>query len=394
MLIIYLSPVAQDQWDYVISSDGVNVNHFSQAPANRLPAGHGEVVAVLPWQMLSWHRVQLPPGTGSRKTAVLHSLLEDSLLQDPQDTLIVTAPGSASLLRQGGSTLAAVCNKSWLRQTLAPLQQAGLQIHRLLPEFTPVPAGDTARLFLLNNNGWPEAVLCDAASVWLLPSPLVPALQAAGELQVLAEPAAVSHSKRWSAQPPGIQTTAQRLLLATQSGWDMAQDEWAQNRRLRGWRRLQKAARTLWFAPSWRSARRGLLALVMVQLLGLNVWAWQEESQWAQRQQTLVQQFRQSFPAVTMVIDPVLQMRREVQTLRQQAGQLDHSDLESMLQALAANWPEGATPEILDYQRGELRLSGLADTSHTQLVAQDWSAFNYQWQMQGRVAVLRSGTKP
>jgi hypothetical protein len=189
MLIIYLSPMAQGQWDYVISSDGVNVNHVSQAPAHRLPAGHGEVVAVLPWQMLSWHSVQFPPGTGSRKTAVLHSLLEDSLLQDPSDCLLVTAPGSAAVLRQGGSTL------------------------------------------------------------------------------------------------------------------------------------------------------------------------------------------------VTTVIDPVQQMRREVQTLRQQAGQLDNSDLESMLLALATHWPEGATPEILDYQRGELRLGGLSDASQKQLAAHNWSADNYQWQM-------------
>jgi general secretion pathway protein L len=321
-------------------------------------------------------------------------LLEDSLLQDPSDCLLVTAPGSAAVLRQGGSTLVAVCDKPWLRQALAPLQQAGLQIQRLLPEFTPVPAGDAARLFLLNHNGRPEAVLCDAASVWLLPTPSVPALQAAGALQVLAEPSAVSHSERWSAQPPRILTLAQRLLLATQSGWDMAQDEWAQNRRLRGWRRLQHAARTLWFAPDWRSARRSLSALLLVQLIGLNVWAWQEESQWAQRQHNLVQVFRQSFPAVTTVIDPVQQMRREVQTLRQQAGQLDNSDLESMLLALAAHWPEGATPETLDYQRGELRLGGLSDASQKQLAAHNWSADNYQWQMQGRIAVLRSGKTP
>lgn len=89
----------------------------------------------------------ISPGTGSRKTAVLHSLLEESLLQDPQDNLLVTAPGSASVLRQGGSTLVAVCNKQWLRQALAPLQEAGLQIQRLLPEFTPVPAGGAAQLF-------------------------------------------------------------------------------------------------------------------------------------------------------------------------------------------------------------------------------------------------------
>lgn len=174
----------------------------------------------------------------------------------------------------------------------------------------------------------------------------------------------------------------------------MAQDEWAQNRRLRGWRRLQYGVRHLWFAPSWRSARRSLLALLLVQLIGLNVWAWQEQSQWAQRQQNLVQLFRQSFPAVTTVIDPVQQMRRELQTLRQQAGQLDNSDLESMLLALAAHWPEGVAAEIVDYQRGELRLGGLSDISQQQLAGQPWSEQNYQWQMQGRVAVLRSGKTP
>ena len=394
MLIIYVPPVAQGQWDYVISSDGVNVNHVSQAPATRLPAGHGEVVAVLPWQMLSWHSVQLPPGTGSRKTAVLHSLLEESLLQDPQDNLLVTAPGSAAVLRQGGNTLVAVCNKQWLRQALAPLQDAGLPIQRLLPEFTPVPVGQAARLFLLNNNGRTGAVLCDATSVWLLPSPALPVLQMAGEVQVLAEPAAVSDSERWSTQTPRILTTAQRLLLATHSGWDLAQDEWAQNRRLRGWRRLQNGLRHLWFAPSWRSARRGLLALVLVQLIGLNVWAWQEESQWAHRQQSLVQVFRQTFPAVTTVIDPVQQMRRELQTLRQQAGQLDNSDLESMLLALAAHWPDKAAADTVDYQRGELRLGGLSEISQQQLAAQGWSEQNYQWHMQGRVAVLRSRKTP
>ena len=107
-----------------------------------------------------------------------------------------------------------------------------------------------------------------------------------------------------------------------------------------------------------------------------------------------MQLFRQSFPAVTTVIDPVQQMRRELQTLRQQAGQLDNSDLESMLLALAAHWPEGVAAEIVDYQRGELRLGGLSDISQQQLAGQRWSEQNYQWQMQGRVAVLRSGKTP
>jgi len=94
------------------------------------------------------------------------------------------------------------------------------------------------------------------------------------------------------------------------------------------------------------------------------------------------------------VIDPVQQMRRELQTLRQQAGQLNDSDLESMLLALAAHWPEGASAEIVDYQRGELRLGGLSEISAQQLAGVPWSTHNYQWQVQGRIAVLRSGKTP
>ena len=65
-----------------------------------------------------------------------------------------------------------------------------------------------------------------------------------------------------------------------------------------------------------------------------------------------------------------------------------------MLLALAEHWPAGAAAETVDYQRGELRLGGLSDISQQQLAGQRWSEQNYQWQMQGRVAVLRSGKTP
>ena len=394
MLIIYLSPLAQGQLDYVISSDGMRVNQVSQADARRLPAGHGETLVLLPWQVLSWHSVQLPPAVGSRKTAVLHSLLEDELLQDPQDLLMVTAPGSATALRQGGWVQVAVCDKRWLRQALAPLQAAGFQVQRILPECQPVASNEPAKLYLLNELGEQRALLCDAHNVWLLPSPTASALTQASPVTVWADPAMVNHSARWHAQAPELLTTAQRWLQAARSDWDMAQDEWASNRRSRGWRLLQQGWRSLWSGPQWRSCRRSLLALALVQLVGMNVWAWQTQANRARQQHSLEQLFRQSFPQTGVVIDPGLQMQRELQQLRQQAGQLSPGDMEQMLNSLADAWPNTAMPERLDYQPGELRISGLPDDTVQQLGKHAWQAKGYDWQLQDRVAVWRIGKTP
>jgi general secretion pathway protein L len=394
MLIIYLSPLAQGQLDYVISSDGMRVNQVSSTEAHRLPAGHGETVVLLPWQVLSWHTVQLPPAVGSRKQAVLHSLLEDELLQDPQDALMVCAPGHAAALRQGGEVQVAVCDKRWLRQALAPLQAAGIAVHRLLPEFQPVKPNAAAKLYLLNELGANRALLCDAHSVWLLPSPEAVALKQANDIQVLADPLMTEHSTRWHAQTPQLQSTAERWLLATHTDWDMAQDEWASNRRARGWRWLQQAGRHFWSAPHWRSCRRSLLALSLVQLVGLNVWAWQTQLHRENQQRLLTQLFLESFPHSKVVIDPALQMQRELQQLRQQSGQLSAGDLEQMLSQLAATWPTQAVPDRIDYQKGELRISGLSEDSLQQLKQQAWKDKGFDWQMQEQTAVWRQGKAP
>ena len=137
MLIVHLSPTPTTMLDFVLSTDGHSIAGTGQASATQLPDHSGEVVAVVPWQVLSWHRVQLPPSVGSRLQAVLQSLLEDELLQDPSDMHLVPAPASGLLLRQGGELTVAACAKTWLRQALAPLQAAGVRVQRLVPELQP-----------------------------------------------------------------------------------------------------------------------------------------------------------------------------------------------------------------------------------------------------------------
>jgi len=78
----------------------------------------------------------LPKGVGSgssRLRPVLLSLLEDRLLDDPQDVHLACEPSFAA----GASVWICAVDKAWLRQHLQALESAGRHVSRIVPEFAP-----------------------------------------------------------------------------------------------------------------------------------------------------------------------------------------------------------------------------------------------------------------
>jgi general secretion pathway protein L len=75
-------------------------------------------------------------------------------------------------------------------------------------------------------------------------------------------------------------------------------------------------------------------------------------------QQAQVSLLQSTHPQIRVVLDAPLQMQRELDRLRQAAGQPGEADLEAALAAAAAAWPAGqAPPQALRYERGRLTLS-------------------------------------
>jgi len=387
MLIIRLTPQPSTNFEFILSATGQAVSGSGQGMASQLPPNPGEVVAVVPWQVMSWHRVTLPPGVGNRLPAVLPHLLEEQLLQDTKDLHCVLSPDAGLAVRQGGQVSVVVCAKSWLRQALKPLQDAGLRIQRLVPELSPSTPHE---LHLISDNGSLQLVLCQADTVWRLPAQPNAATHVAGALpdSVWAEPSMADQAQRWSHLDPRLQSAEQRCLRAAQSSWDLAQGEWAHNSRVRGQRWLQQTCRALWHGTAWQSARRGLLALLVVQLVGLNAWAWREQSLLSQQQSELTRLLKDTFPKVSVVVDAPAQMRREVQALQQGAGMSQAQDLDAMLQAVAAHWPSNHVPGQVDYRAGSLRLSDLTAADLQSLSQVPWSSMGYQWRTEGQQATL------
>ena len=102
-------------------------------------------------------------------------------------------------------------------------------------------------------------------------------------------------------------------------------------------------------SPTWRPVRLGLGALVMVQVLGLNLWAWHQQHTLKSRQAQRVQLLQQAHPQVRVVLDAPVQMQRETDTLRAQAGEPGGNDLESLMALVATAWPREMPSASLRY---------------------------------------------
>jgi general secretion pathway protein L len=304
--------------------------------------------------------------------AALEGLLEERMLEDPALSQVVYTPQGAAAAAQGQALTVLVCQKAWLRQALAPLQAQGLVVSRIVPEWSP-RNNAAPGLWVGGSPDQVQAVACDPHSAMVLPPPpWSSALYAAfshPEAQLLSAPAMADWVQQHFGRAPRMLSPAQRLWQAQQTDWDLAQGEWAQGRRQRWARFAQELATNLWQAPRWRPARWGILALLVLNLAGLQWMAWQQRQHQAQLQKDMATLLTRSFPAVQVVVDAPLQMAREVQILRQAAGQTSAEGLEPLLAALGQALPTGQAVQALDFQTGQLRVKGLnlSDEEATQL---------------------------
>jgi general secretion pathway protein L len=396
LVLLPTGPVsAASEFAFAVSTDRRTVLEQGRAVASLLPLPHGadaDTVAVVPVHALSWHQVDLPkgvaPGTPRLRT-VLESLLEERLLDEPSSLHIAVQPGATS-----GPVWVAACDRAWLRGALAVLEAAGRAPQRIVPEFSPQPA---PRLDAIGDAGSAQLVATSAQGVLLLPlqQASLALLQPLDDIPCSAEPAVAELAEQVLLQKVALQQAPQRWLQAAQEGWDLAQFEFATGGHARLLKRLAAGWTEFLRAPHWRPARWGAAALLAVQVIGLNAWAFKERSALAAKREAVRTTLTQTFPQVKVVVDAPLQMAREVAALRQVTGASSGRDLESMLTALAMSAPPGRSVSSVDYTGGELRARGLAlDADTLRPVAANLRSMGYSATLQGDVLVIGTEASP
>ena len=406
MLVILLpAPLMADPADaaavaplaWVLSADGLSASQQGDDVPAAWPRADS-VVAVVPALALAWHRLLLPRAPAGQLRAALGGVLEEQLLVDDDQAHLALAPRATA----GVPSWVAAVHKPWLQGQLARLAASGLVLDRLVPAWAPQMAGPDSgppagHFFTQadasgNPATWLALQDADAALCLPLAGGLARQMQArwsARQARYTSTPAADAAAEHWLDAPVAVRTDAEAALAAARSDWNLLQfDLVPQNRGSLALGKLLRQA----LGPDFAIARRGLLALLVVQLLGLNLLAWQQQQALADKRVALDTLLRSTHPQVRAVLDAPLQMQRETAALRTAAGVPGDEDFEPMLAALAAAWPDGQPPAAqLRFEPGRLSLPAagwappLLEQLRTRLLPAGWALT----QAEGRLDIQR-----
>ena len=397
---------------WLLSADGLLIGRQGSSAPAACPKAD-TVVAVLSAASVAWHRPVLPRAPANRQRAALGGVLEDQLLADETAVHLALAPRCTP----GSPCWVAAVNKPWLQAQLAALAAAGLVVDRLVPALAPLllahgqtgdgQAGDdpgaepVGHFFNADEASGPDApwlALRDADGALCLPlaGGLARSLQArwsARGASFSATPAAAVVAERWLGASVAVRSAAEVALAAARSPWNLLQFDLAPQHRSSV--ALGRLGRQL-LSPAWAQARWGLLALVLLQLAGLNVMAWQQQRALTDKKAGLDTLLRSAHPQVRAVLDAPLQMQRETAALRVAAGVPGPDDFEPMLAAAAAAWPDGQPPTAqLRFEPGRLSLAASGWPApqiaqlRSRLMATGWAVDNAD----GRLMIQRSTAK-
>jgi general secretion pathway protein L len=338
-------------------------------------------------------RATVPPLSGVRLQQALPNIVEDLLLQDAQLCGFALGPKLGE-----GERLIAAIDLQWLEHVVGAFERRGARVTAAWPAQLALPIGDAEaalccvndglalRIGALDGIGWngsDEAAHRHEAIVSLLqaalPEPLeAPAPADADALSAasaLAEPALAGEAaaSRAASVPtarrlpvyiegaewqPAVESAAAQLgVMAEMQGLPFPQ---ASPIDLLGARRGSAARR--WLADvdwrAWRTPAAFALASVVLALVGLNVqWGMLTQERDALRT-AIEQRYRQAFPETQVIVDPVLQMERQVSSLRTAAGQTGPEDFVPLLarfsQALGAQAADSLAG--IEFRDGRLRV--------------------------------------
>ena len=317
------------------------------SPASEMPRASA-AEAVLPAQRVLFARLRLPRVNAATIRELLPYAVEDRLLADPSQIHAV-----AGATNERGETIVAVVDRDWLLQAVDSFARAGIAIRSAWCEsdLAGRSRGEwhvvwgTGRGLLVDDEG--VAATFDPGDG--LPLALRIALDEAtargdrpGSLHVHAENgASLPDLARWSGES-GVPCQAadpweRYMLLTPARPLNLMQGELAP----RG-------------SFSWRVSRQAVVlvaAIAVVQLAFTGADAWRLEREHRALEARREALFREAFPEAKVVVDPELQMARNLGDLRRTRGQAGGDEFLLQLSRAAER---GAPVRGIDFANGRL----------------------------------------
>lgn len=343
-------------------------------------------------------RAKLPPLSGVRLQQALPNVVEDLLLQDAQQCGFAVGPRTGD-----GERVIAAIDRGWLEHVVGAFERRGAKVAAAWPAQLALPVGESGsalaclndglalRTGLLEGLGWnasphpahrADAIVSLIEAAWggegVAASPAGPASPAGADGPAAADGRpATSFAERELPDEKQAGGVPRLTVYVESPDWQpsvmiaAARAGFVAEIRslplpllapldLLAARRGSKARR--WLADvdwrAWRLPGALAAATAVVALAGLNFqWAMLAQER-DELRSAVERRYRQTFPDVQVVVDPVLQMERQVAGMRTRAGQSGPEDFVPLLarfsQALGAQAVDSMAG--VEYREGRLRV--------------------------------------
>jgi general secretion pathway protein L len=298
------------------------------------------------------------PAKNRRKLTQLAFVIEDELAADASTLHAVVGAALAD-----GQHAIAVCERDWIAGALATVKDAGLVPISMRVE-TCLPALATGAWVAIWNGlggfvrtGPMSGLAYDAEAAGGTPLALRLAIGETRfppkQIQLRATPGAAPPDLAAWSQALGVPVLEAAPWPGLEAGWDKSVELLTGEFAPRGrFGRLPELARAM------RPAAVVLALIVVVQFLFTFGEWWMLKSEQSRLREQMVKDFRAAFPDAQQIVDPGLQMQRNLADLRGTAGVADDADFLT-LAARAAPALQGSRVKLIRYDKGKLDIDAV-----------------------------------
>ncbi|MFZ6780102.1 type II secretion system protein GspL [Undibacterium sp. Ji83W] len=332
----------------LISAEGrlQQQGHSSLAELKALAISAKQVAFILAASDTSLLRTKVPPMSAAKLKQALPNLLEDQLITDPSDLVLV----SGDVL--DGEIIVAVTDKAWLEGLAKkvkdwPSRKFSAYPAQLALAFD-VPSQTASALIEEKDEGL-ELSLRDGVQHGLGLS-----LESAGMSDALSMLAQLSASPKVAAYVPATAIEASQLALKTlelEDKIEVMPVSWVN--RVAGINSdtpdlmtgvaAEHMASFDW--SKWRWPVRLAIALVVINLLALNIEWFNLKREEKDQKNALLQVYRNAYPKETVISDsPLKQMQQKVNIAKRAAGQFAANDFAVIAAQFSQVWDRVGVP--------------------------------------------------
>lgn len=337
-----MAPDSVLEWELVNSAR--EVVKRGRSPLREMPKSEAcDIVLAAPDVLLL--ELLLPNFGHAKLHLALPGLMEDTLLGDVENAFLVAGPRDS-----GGRGAVAAVDKGRLRHVLDMLKRAGMRVRSASAE--PLAVALSSRCWRVRvreryacvRTGPYSGFATSSSDHATPPAELLLALaQAKNHPPACIEVEGAIDEAAWQAAvaPVPLRAVTAKGLIEDTADLELLRYEFSPR---------------MGDGKVWRPTVVAGGAFLLVALLGLNLHAWQLHQESARLRKEIEGIFKQSFPAVQSILDPVLQMRRAVDTLRGASGTAAHSDFIALATQAAALLKKPDVVQSMEYANGVLQM--------------------------------------